>query len=135
MDKKGQIGGLMEVIVFSLLAIAVILTIAAFINSGKNGAAYYEKIYSQEIALLIDGTEKGSEVYFDVTPVTKIAFDNGVDIDESISFDNENHRVIVKLRKNGYSYFNYFSDKIIADDEIKELSGGGKTDRLHFFVK
>lgn len=133
--KRGQLGGLNEVIIFSVLAIVIIVSISVFISSGKNGAVFYEKAYSQELAFLIDSAENGSEVYFDVTPATAIAVKNGVPLENIFNFDNEKHEISIKLRKNGATSYNYVSDKIVADAEVKTISGGIESNRLYFLIK
>ncbi len=137
MRKRGETGRLTGVVVFSVLAVLVLIIVAAFIVSKKNGASYYEEFYSQELALMIDTLPKGSEIYLDVTEATRVALKNDMNLesDKLFSFDNENNIVIVKLRKNGYTSFNYFSDKVVADDKLELLPDGRRGNFLHFYIK
>lgn len=138
MNKRAETGGLTGVVVFSILAVIVIIIVASFIGSKGNSAEFYEEFYAREIASLIDIAEKGSEIYIDVTPATVVAQKNGINLrDESIfRFDNEENLIIVKLRNNGYTEFHYFSDKIISDPELEILEGLEEgVNRMHFFVK
>ncbi|MCH7567873.1 MAG: hypothetical protein IIA87_00455 [Nanoarchaeota archaeon] len=139
MNKRGESAGdniLFNNLIYMILFILFFLGMFYYVLGFQNGAALLEDFYAKEISRMINAAELGTEteVSLDVTKATEIAFKKGVRRSDIFNFDNVNNKVIVSLRLNGGTSFNFFNDVDVVDWDIKLVSGGIETNRLYFKI-
>lgn len=130
---RNQLSNNILYLIFFLLFFVMMLY---FVLRFQNGVALWEEFYASEIARVINSAEPGSEVYLDVTFATGLAFKSGTrDFNRIFSFDNVNNKVIVRLKPNSGTSYEFFSDVDVADWRVEEVSGDIDTNRLIFYVE
>jgi len=120
--------------IYILLEIIFFMLMLYWVVGFQDGAALWEDFYAKEITRLVNTAEPGDEVSLDVSPVTKIAFSNGVPKSDIFNFNNVNNFVTVKLTPRGGTSFSFFRDVDVVNWDIRLVSGGAETNRLYFKI-
>lgn len=112
---------LTEEIMFIILNLTFFISLLVFIINSSD--IFYQQSYAKKIALLIDSAKSDTEITIDITKLANIAKKYNRDIKDIIEIDNQNKKVIVKVKDEyGYS-FPFFSSfnvkKMIEDDKLK----------------
>ena len=101
---------ILEQVIFIILNIIFIASLMYFVYDVGNRGFIYEEGYAKQIALMIDSAEPGTAILVDLSKAIDIAMKNKNNLENIISLDKKNNRVLVALGKNrGYGY-QYFSD-------------------------
>jgi hypothetical protein len=106
MNKRGNI--LTENLIFIILNLVFIVIILLFLFSKMQDTSVLEERYAKQIAMSIDAAKPIMFIYLDMTKgYSKL---KGFDFGKSVSINNENNFVTVKLRDgSGYTY-SFFND-------------------------
>jgi len=134
MNRKGVGEILTNNLIYIILFLVFFMLMFYFVVGFQDGASVWEEFYAKEIVKVINEAEPGTEIYLDVTGLTKIAFKNGKSRNEIIYFNNVQNQVIVSLTSKSGTSFNFFNDVDLIEPEIELLSGGAETNRLYFKV-
>lgn len=111
MNNKGE-ELLTSNVVFIILNIVFFIMIIVFIYIQSSGSALVEQKTAKQIVLLIDASEKGTEIKLNVEEALNKAGKENIDINNAIRIDNQNNLVIIKLAEDSsyeYSFFNEVS--------------------------
>lgn len=124
---------MLDIIIYFILLAVIIGTTFLYVSQSGSGAQRLEDIYAKEIALLVDSSKPGSEIYLDVTEATKMAARDKLPVESLFSFEDNN--VNVRLR-NGFGVsYPYFSN-VDLEGSIELASGKENAeDILHLVVK
>lgn len=110
------------IIVSLLLTILVFSVLFTFVSQASSGALVYEKIYVKQIAFLLDGAKKNTDITVDFTKAIAIAKKNGIS-EENLKnlVEIKDNTVKVSLRGNSGQSMKYFSDYLLVSviDENK----------------
>ncbi len=113
MTDSGEDYNLVEEVIFIILNFVFFGALAFFVINSASGAFVYEQIYAKEVALLIDSSEIGTTIRFDVSEGYEIASDKGFNSENMVKI--ENGEVVFQLSgSRGYS-MGYFNDVVIED--------------------
>jgi len=127
---KGTI--LIENVIFIILNLAFITILILFIAKQGSGEALLEQAYAKKIALIIDASKTGTEIFLDMSDAPGVSeewwndnYANAVKVDGNL--------VTVKLREKGgysYSFFNGVTPIIDMNPEGKLylVIRGGETE-------
>jgi|TARA_Y100000310_G_C20686661_1_gene819435 hypothetical protein len=135
MNKKRGEQMLIEAVIKIVIPLLFFSLMIYFATGYQDGAAVWEEFYAKEIVNIVNGAEPGTEIYLDITQLTKIALKNGKSKNEIIRFNNLNNKIIVSLTQKSGTSFEYFNDVDIVDSEIILVSGGAEMNRLYFMIK
>ncbi len=117
MNKKAQMP--VEAVIFIFLNILFFGVLLYFVISASSGALVFEKIYSKQIALLIDESKPGTVLNLNIEQGYEIAEENQVGFENAFLF-KENF-VGVKLGSSDAYKYPYFNDvEIEKTFEISE---------------
>ncbi len=104
---------LIELVVFIILIVVFTVGIGFYVVYHGSYTAFYEKLLSQEFALVIDAMEPAMDVSIDITRLYNLATKNRY-AGEFIFINNSDHTVFVRLNSDsGYSY-TFFNDQHIV---------------------
>lgn len=138
MNRKGDGGDNIawDYVAFLIIGVVFFGGMYYWVSAHVGSVALWEDLYAKEIARVLNEAQPGDELFLDVTPATKIAFDNGMRSDEIFRFDNDRHTVSVHLKPHSGTTFSYFNAVRVREDyRLELLSSGSTTNRLHFFVE
>ncbi len=132
-SKRGNI--IIAEVIFLIVNILVFVILLLFVSEASSGALIYEKIYAKHIALSIDSSRPGTDLFIEFSKGLKIAKKNGIRGDalkNLVDIDTTKNLVSVDLGKQGKSTFVLFSDYIITSHfegdyfviRIREKFGG-----------
>jgi len=114
--KKGEI--LVGSVVFIILNLVFFSILLIFVMSSATSEGSLEKIYSKQIALILDSAKPGMEIKIDLNLAYEKSQKNGIPFDNIVWIDGQ--RVFVKLSEksvNSYGFFNKISAKAFPDLE------------------
>ena len=134
MNKRGTGEILTNNLIYIILFLVFFMLMFYFVVGFQDGSSVWEEFYAKEIVKIVNEAEPGTEIYLDVTALTKIAFKHGKSRNEIITFNNLQNSVIVSLTSKSGTSFNFFNDVDIVEPSIKLISGGKETNRLYFKV-
>ncbi len=117
----GKKANIKEVVIYTVLAIAVFTVVYLFVSRTGSQASFWEQVYAKEIALLIDKAEPGMEIFLDVSDWYEKARKNKFNGD-IVNVNNDENEVVIKLAEGGGYKFNYFS-KVNVVWEVEEKTG------------
>jgi len=127
MNKKG-VDLLHNVIIFIILNVVFFVALIFFVSWASAGTIITEQTYSKQIALIIDQAKPGSVVEIDVSDLLGLAIKNDFNILETISIDNDENRVQVRVIEGEGHGYNFFTKKEVLWGLDK------KTGRLHLEI-
>jgi hypothetical protein len=133
-NKRGTGEILTNNLIYIILFLVFFMLMFYFVVGFQDGSSVWEEFYAKEIVKIVNEAEPGTEIYLDVTALTKIAFKHGKSRNEIITFNNLQNLVIVSLTSKRGTSFNFFNDVDIVEPSIKLISGGKETNRLYFKV-
>ncbi len=110
----------LETTIFIVLNLVFIFLLLVFVYTSGKGAFIYEEMYAKQIVLLIDNAEPDMVIGLDMGKAVELAEENGKAIDNIVSLDKEENRVIVSLSNKGGHGFQYFSDYDVSVKFIQE---------------
>src|SRR3989338_49443 len=87
---------LIELVVFIILIVVFTVGIGLYVVYYGSYNAFYEKLYAEEFALVIDAMEPGMEISINVTRLYTIMTKNRYS-GEFIFINNSDHTVLVRL--------------------------------------
>ncbi|MEM3112908.1 MAG: hypothetical protein QXI33_00595 [Candidatus Pacearchaeota archaeon] len=121
-NKKG-VDLLHSTIIFLILNLMFFGIMFGVVYKAGTNAAFYEQLYSKQIALLIDSSKPGTTLSINLNHIEEILESENISPNEI--FDFQNGKVTVKLTRGtkGYSFF-YFSNYNVE----KSLERGGNGD-------
>jgi hypothetical protein len=106
---RGKTELLSRTVVYFIFLALFIGGLGWFVFDQQNGSSFWSDYYAKEVAMVVNLAEPGDVLELDVQKATKIAFENGVNLETVFEVDNEDKEICVRLslgRKNCYSYFN-----------------------------
>jgi hypothetical protein len=115
MNKKGADTIIIENTIFIVLNIVFFAIMLVFVYNSGNNILTKEQSYAKEIALIIDNSNPGMSVLFNINDLIETAKKNNFPLENIVKLDKKNNRVLVSLRQNSVFGFQYFS----KDVEIK----------------
>lgn len=110
MSKRGEETLLFQRVIFIILNLIFFSMLIIFVFRTASGAALYEQAYSKQIALLIDSSEKNTEISINFTKALDVAKKNDFSVEDIVFIDGEKNKVNVRLASQGGYSYQFFSD-------------------------
>ena len=77
MNKRGTGEILTNNLIYIILFLVFFMLMFYFVVGFQDGSSVWEEFYAKEIVKIVNEAEPGTEIYLDVTALTKIAFKHG----------------------------------------------------------
>ena len=113
MNKKGEI--LHEHIIFIILNVVFFSMMLVFIYLQSSSIHLNEEEMAKQIALLIDASRLDTTITLDLGDLFEEAEKNGVNRENVVEIDDENHLVKVRADEDSFYEYSYFNDVHVLD--------------------
>ena len=108
-----------EMVIFLVVNVVFFIIMLLFVQSAGSKAFVYERVYSKELALLIDNAKPGMEIELDVSKYYEFAEKNKF-TGKIIEIDNEKNKVKIRLTQGGGYEYVFFRGLDVAWNIKKE---------------
>jgi hypothetical protein len=115
MNKRGGDDLLDDEIMYIILNLAFVLSLAVFVVNSSSNALVYEQVYAKKIAFFIDAAKPDMTISLEMNDLIKFANKHKVDLSKAIRIDNGVQKVYVSLGEGkgyGATYFSSYPVKI-----------------------
>jgi hypothetical protein len=119
LNKRANI--LTENIVFIFINVAFLAIILLFLFSRMSGSAGIEERYAKQLAMIIDASKPGMEIYNEMTKAIDKAEDNDFPLKKIVTISG--NIVTVRLKEGAGSSYSFFNDVDVNVNFVSKEGG------------